>query len=157
MKFNPDIHRRRTIRLKGYDYSQAGAYFVTICVHDRECLFGEIVDGEMRMNQFGHIVAAEWLRTAELRAEIALGEFVVMPNHFHGIVLITDESYNGECFGDGEHCRGTARRAPTVEKFGETGCRFIADNYTFIQISRHQTYQRNSQISGRTGMAAKLS
>ena len=118
-RFNPDIHHRRSIRLKGYDYSQAGAYFVTICVHDRECLFGEIVDGEMRMRQFGHIVAAEWIRTAELRPEIELGEYVVMPNHFHGIVLITDTSYNGECCGDGAHCRGTARRAPTEEQFGK--------------------------------------
>jgi putative transposase len=91
MKFNPDIHHRRSIRLKGYDYSQAGAYFVTICTYDRECLFGDIVDGKMRMKQFGHIVAAEWIRTAELRPEIELGEFVVMPNHFHGILIFKEK------------------------------------------------------------------
>jgi REP element-mobilizing transposase RayT len=148
MKYNPDIHHRRSIRLKGYDYSQAGAYFVTICVHDRECLFGEIVEmggehqseclksgeyskagechsplREMVMNEFGRVVQDEWVRSAEIRAEIELGEFVVMPNHFHGIVLITNESYNGngECCGDMPHCRGTARRAPTttVEQFGK--------------------------------------
>jgi len=88
--YNPDIHHRRSIRLDGYDYSQAGAYFISICVHDRECLLGEIVDGEMRMNQFGRIVAAEWIRLGELRKEIALGESVVMPNHFHGIVIFNE-------------------------------------------------------------------
>jgi hypothetical protein len=90
MKFNPDIHHRRSIRLKEYDYSQAGAYFVTLCTHERECLFGEIVDGEMRMNQFGRIIAAEWIRLAELREEIELGESVVMPNHFHGVLIFKE-------------------------------------------------------------------
>jgi REP element-mobilizing transposase RayT len=90
MKFNPDIHHRRSIRLKEYDYSQAGAYFVTLCTHERECLFGEIVDGEMRMNQFGRIIAAEWIRLAELREEIELGESVVMPNHIHGVLIFKE-------------------------------------------------------------------
>ena len=96
MKYNPDIHHRRSIRLKGYDYSQAGAYFVTICANDRECLFGEIVEmigehREMVLNEFGRIVKDEWVRSAEIRSEIELGEFVVMPNHFHGIVHITTQ------------------------------------------------------------------
>jgi REP element-mobilizing transposase RayT len=90
MKFNADVHHRRSLRLNGYDYSAAGAYFVTICAHGRECLFGEIVDGEMRGNDFGLIVEAEWKRSAEIRSEIELGEFVVMPNHFHGIARIAD-------------------------------------------------------------------
>ena len=89
-RFNPDIHHRRSIRLQGYDYSRAGAYFVTICVHNRECLFGDIIDGEMRLNDIGRIVAAEWIRSGELRSEIETGEYVVMPNHFHGIVMIDD-------------------------------------------------------------------
>lgn len=89
-RFNPDIHHRRSIRLQGYDYSRAGAYFVTICAHNRECLFGDIIDGEMRLNDFGRIVAAEWIRSGELRSEIETGEYVVMPNHFHGIVMIDD-------------------------------------------------------------------
>ncbi len=89
--YNRDIHHRRSIRLKDYDYSQAGGYFVTICACDRECLFGEIVNGEMRSNEFGQIVTDEWLRSAEIRAEIELGEYVIMPNHFHAIVLFTDD------------------------------------------------------------------
>ncbi|MFA6271438.1 MAG: transposase [Candidatus Paceibacterota bacterium] len=90
IRYNPDIHHRRSIRLNGYDYSQAGAYFVTICVHERECLLGEIVDEEMQLNQSGRIVAAEWIRLGELRKEIELGESVVMPNHFHGVVIFNE-------------------------------------------------------------------
>jgi len=79
---------RRSLRLKGYDYSQAGAYFVTVCAYGKACLFGEIESGVMRLNEYGEIVASEWIRSAELRLEIDCGDFVVMPNHFHGIVHI---------------------------------------------------------------------
>ena len=72
---------RRLIRLRGYDYSQAGAYFVTLCTHNREFLFGEITaGGEMRLNEFGQIVQEEWLRSQEIRKEIELDEWVIMPN-----------------------------------------------------------------------------
>ena len=90
-RYNSDTHCRRSIRLPGYDYSRAGAYFVTICAHEQECLFGDIVEGEMRLNYFGRIVMAEWIRAGELRAEVKTGEYVVMPNHFHGIVMITED------------------------------------------------------------------
>jgi len=79
---------RCSIRLQGYDYSQAGAYFVTICTQNRECLFGEIANGEMRLNDAGRMVVHEWIKTAEIRDEIELDKWVVMPNHFHGIVVI---------------------------------------------------------------------
>jgi REP element-mobilizing transposase RayT len=81
-------HHRRSIRLHGYDYTQAGAYFVTLCAHGRECLFGAVVDGEMRTNPFGQIVDDEWRLSVRLRAEIELDAWVVMPNHVHGIVVI---------------------------------------------------------------------
>jgi len=90
LKYNQDIHHRRSIRLRNYDYSTVGAYFVTICTFERECLFGEVVDGEMRLNGMGQIVQEEWLRTAEMRKNVVLDEFVVMPNHFHGIIHIHD-------------------------------------------------------------------
>ncbi len=89
MKFDPDIHHRRSIRLQGYDYSQAGAYFVTICTNNRQCRFGEIVNGEMRLNEPGEIVADEWRKTATICDEVDLDEWVVMPNHFHGILVLT--------------------------------------------------------------------
>ena len=81
-------HHRRSIRLREYDYSRAGAYFVTICAWERECRFGEVVDGVMRLNGESAIVREEWLRTETVRKEIDLGEYVVMPNHIHGIVRI---------------------------------------------------------------------
>jgi REP element-mobilizing transposase RayT len=78
------------MRLKGYDYSQAGAYFVTICTQGRACLFGEVVDGEMRLNDAGRMVVAEWERLPALFSNVVLDAFVVMPNHIHGIVILTD-------------------------------------------------------------------
>ena len=90
MAYNQEIHRRRSIRLKGYDYSWAGAYCITLCTHGRECLFGEIANQEMQVNEAGRIVVDEWLKTPIIRAEIELDEWVVMPNHLHGIIVITD-------------------------------------------------------------------
>uniref|UniRef100_UPI004056B6E0 transposase n=1 Tax=Candidatus Electronema sp. TaxID=2698783 RepID=UPI004056B6E0 len=90
MPYNSDIHHRRSIRLRNYDYSQAGAYFVTICTQNRECLFGEIADGAMMLNEAGRIVADEWMKITQIRDEIALDEWAVMPNHFHGVVVLTE-------------------------------------------------------------------
>ena len=89
-KFNPDIQHRRYVRLKGFDYSKAGAYFVTVCAWQRGCLFGEIVDGKMRLNEYGRIVENEWLKTPEVRNNIELDYYIVMPNHFHGILVLND-------------------------------------------------------------------
>ena len=90
MTFNPDIHHRKSIRLRGYDYSQAGMYFVTICTQDRMCLFGDITDGEIRMNEYGDIAWAAWRDLPNHYAHIELDEFIVMPNHVHWIVRIVD-------------------------------------------------------------------
>jgi putative transposase len=88
VKYNPAIHKRGSIRLKGYDYSQAGLYFITICVQDRELLFGKIENGEMILNDAGEMVQTEWEKLPERFANIELHEFCVMPNHFHGILEI---------------------------------------------------------------------
>lgn len=88
--YNPAIHHRRSIRLKGYDYSQAGLYFITICCQDRACLLGEIKNGELHLNEAGKMVEAQWLALATRFAHVDLHEFVVMPNHFHGILQIMD-------------------------------------------------------------------
>ena len=85
----PPAKRRRSIRLREYDYSSAGAYFVTICTHRRALLLGEVMAGELVLNAFGETVREEWLRSAQLRVEIELDQFVVMPNHMHAIVFIT--------------------------------------------------------------------
>jgi REP element-mobilizing transposase RayT len=82
------LHHRRSIRLKGYDYTRAGAYFVTICTKDRACLFGDVSDGVTRLNQMGHIVRQCWLAIPDHFPHVLLDEFVVMPNHVHGIIVI---------------------------------------------------------------------
>jgi len=88
MKYNPDIHHRRSIRLKGYDYSQAGAYFVTICTQNRECLFGDILNEEMILNDAAMMIQTVWDEMSRHYSGIETDEFVVMPNHVHGIVII---------------------------------------------------------------------
>ena len=90
MQDNSTFPQRRSLRLKGYDYSQAGAYFVTICAHDKKCLFGEVMNGEMRINELGIVLVEEWEYSAKIRAEVELGPYVVMPNHFHGIIFIVE-------------------------------------------------------------------
>jgi putative transposase len=92
----PD-HHRRSIRLKGYDYTQPGAYFVTICAYQREEIFGEIGNDGMRLSTIGKIVQMEWFHSAEIRKEIRLfdDEFVLMPNHLHGIVWIVENEIVG--------------------------------------------------------------
>jgi hypothetical protein len=82
---------RRSIRLTEYDYAQPGAYFITICTNNRECLFGEMADGAVLLNAFGDIAVDEWLRTAVVRHNVSLDAFVVMPNHLHGLIIITHE------------------------------------------------------------------
>ncbi len=89
--FDPDRHHRRSIHLPGYDYSRAGAYFVTICSQDWACLFGDIADGALRINDAGRIIEKWWIELNRKFPNVQTGEFVVMPNHFHGIIIIHDE------------------------------------------------------------------
>jgi putative transposase len=98
---------RKSIRLKEYDYSQPGEYFVTICTHNHECTLGEIMNGEMRLNEIGKIAEEEWLRTAIIRPDIQLDVFVIMPNHIHGIIVIEDESLDV-----GTHSCASLQRKP---------------------------------------------
>jgi putative transposase len=94
MKYNPEIHHRHSIRLKGYDYSSTAFYFVTICSHQKQCLFGEIVNEEMILNEYGRIIAEEWVKSSTIREEIELDEWIVMPNHFHAIIAINKQLSN---------------------------------------------------------------
>ena len=112
MTFDPQKHNRTSTRLRGYDYSLAGAYFITLVTYQREMLFGEIVGGNMKLHRQGEIVQEEWFRSAEIRKEIRLfpDEFVVMPNHVHGIVWIVENDVLGENVGATAPC-GDASRA----------------------------------------------
>lgn len=105
----PDKPVRHSTRLRDFDYAQAGAYFITICSYQRESLFGEIVAGIVRLNEVGRVIAHEWQKTAEIRANVIIDEFVVMPNHFHGIIFINDID------------RATRRVAPTTLASGSLG------------------------------------
>jgi REP element-mobilizing transposase RayT len=90
-KFDPQKHHRKSIRIKGYDYSSEGAYFVTIVTQGRAFLFGEIVDGEMHLNEYGEIVQKWWDEIPNHFPNVKLGAFIIMPNHVHGIIFITAE------------------------------------------------------------------
>lgn len=111
MPYDPERHHRRSIRLNGYDYRRPGAYFVTLCVHDRACVFGEVVDGVMRHSPVGHIAHACWMAIPDHHANVVLDAFVVMPNHVHGIIVITEPAPPPR--GDERHRRDTIYRVPT--------------------------------------------
>ena len=104
MKYDPNKHHRRSIRLKEYDYSQSGAYFITLCAFNRECLFGNIVDVKMRLSPIGKIALRCWQEIPRHAPHVQLDEFVIMPNHIHGILMWFDN----ESFG-----RGVQLNAPT--------------------------------------------
>lgn len=116
MPYDPARHHRRSIRLKGYDYTQPGAYFITLCTQNREHLFGAVVEGEMRLNAWGKIAREEWFTTARLRPYVRLDEreFVVMPNHVHGIIWIVDDDDDGDNVGGNTIVGAQRRCAPTV-------------------------------------------
>lgn len=89
MTYDPSKHHRRSIRLKGYDYSRVGAYFVTVVTQGRECLFGQVMDGEMRLNDAGRMVQAVWNQLPVFYPGVQTDAFIVMPNHIHGIIVLT--------------------------------------------------------------------
>lgn len=99
--------RRRSLRLPDYDYTDPGAYFVTIGTHNRVFSFGRVVAGEMQLNATGELVQAEWLQTPTLRPQVSLDMHVVMPNHFHAILILSHEP------------ESTVYRSPTREQFGK--------------------------------------
>lgn len=90
MKYNPDIHHRRSIRLKGYDYAKAGVCFLTLCTQHRECLFGDIAKGRMHLNAAGKTAVRCWHEIPNHFPHVRLDAFVVMPNHVHGIWVMMD-------------------------------------------------------------------
>ncbi len=91
MVFNPEIHHRQSIRLRDYDYSRIGAYFVTICAWQRECLFGEVMAGDVRLNNLGLMALECWNGIPSHFPQVELDAFVIMPNHVHGIIILNDD------------------------------------------------------------------
>ena len=95
-------YRIASARLQTWNYGNAGMYFITICTANREFYFGEIINAQMQLSELGKIAETEWIKTVELRPDmnLELGEFVVMPNHMHGIILIGKNEYNSGDDGD---------------------------------------------------------
>src|SRR5690606_40358358 len=112
MPYDFNRHHRRSTRLRGYDYASPGTYFVTICTHDRACLFGEVVDGQVRLNRFGRMAYSQWVALFRRFGHLRRDAFVIIPNHMHGLLVIksrattTDSrkppSTQGRGYGGGE-------------------------------------------------------
>ena len=121
MKYNSDIHHRRSIRLKDYDYSQAGAYFVTVCTQDKECLFGEITGGEIELSRAGEIANGCLVEIPKHSGNVDLDTFIVMPNHMHAIIVIDNHQCRGVAcnalFKNGNAKSGVIYNAPTGNYF----------------------------------------
>jgi REP element-mobilizing transposase RayT len=131
MKINPDLRKRRSICLTGYDYSQAGLYFVTVCVRNKECLFGTIENGQMILNEVGKIANDCWLAIPDHFPHAVLHEHIVMPNHVHGIVELT-----GDDVGANHHSPLMGSdRAKDHPGLGETG----AKDFSLLQAAEFRS------------------
>ncbi len=123
MPYDPQRHHRRSLRLKGYDYTQPGAYFVTICTQHGECLFGNVTETTMVFSHAGCMVQAIWEQLPQRFLPIELDAYVVMPNHFHAIVIFVGASLVGaplvdcqdKAFPVSARSRAGTRPAPTVQ------------------------------------------
>ena len=113
-------YRIASSRLKNWDYGWHAAYFVTICTQNREHYFGDLVNGSMQLSEIGKIVDAEWLKTFEMRPDMNLmmGAYVIMPNHFHGIVIIGDNPYNTGLVMERRNAMHCVSTDTTKNKFG---------------------------------------
>jgi REP element-mobilizing transposase RayT len=117
-RFNPNLHQRHSIRLRGYDYSKEGAYFITICTQNRECLFGEIVDGRMVLNEAGRMIQSVWDELPQHYPGVDIDAFMVMPNHIHGIIFLNVGAGPRACPESGSYANPTNGQpqgvAPTI-------------------------------------------
>jgi REP element-mobilizing transposase RayT len=142
MVIKPKKHHRRSIRLHGYDYASGGAYFVTICTHSHKCVFGEIINGQMALNNAGQIAEHCWTKIPFHFPHIGLDVFVVMPNHVHGILFIDDYSVGAKNFSplqSGQRPRGTSKTIGSVIRGFKIGVTKWMRRHTYI----HNVWQRN--------------
>ncbi len=114
MNYDPEKHHRRSIRLEGYDYTRPGAYFVTICTKKHTCQFGNIYNETVQLNRYGDIVQACWDNLLQHFPFIKLDAFVIMPNHLHGIVILTERDCNDVNGGRGEAFSRTHPGMPKI-------------------------------------------
>jgi hypothetical protein len=160
MSYDPDIHHRRSIRLREYDYSQPGAYYVTICVQDHQCLLGEVVQGQMNHNDAGRMVDRDWRSIPTQFPAVELDECIVMPNHFHGILRIVgapvvggpDPDVSKQRADVGAPLVGARESAPYSPRSRVThkGCPYVRRNGWGFQIRHHRSVHPRR---ARTGLA----
>jgi putative transposase len=143
MKHNATIHKRRSIRLPGHDYTARGVYFITICTHRHEYLFGDIVDGVMQLNDAGHRAQNCWNEIPDHFPHVTVDAFVVMPNHIHGILFIVDSpsvgAKNFSPLQPDQRPRGTSKTIGSVVRGFKIGVTKWARKNTSIQ----SVWQRN--------------
>jgi len=137
MKYNPDIHHRRSIRLKEYDYSQAGGYYVTIVTQNRVCLFGDVVDGKMALNDWGRIAQQCWLEIPQHYPSVSLDEFIIMPNHTHGIIMINDGN---------QHIVGVQNFEPQRNQYQHIIPRSIGSIIRGFKIGVTKWFRKNTDV-----------
>jgi len=138
MEYNPIKHHRRSIRLRDYDYSSAGAYFVTICAYKKECVFGDIIDGQMMLNSAGKSVYNSWQWLEEQYDHVELDQFIVMPNHLHGIICINDV-----CGRGGSRTAPTMKQKPLGRLIGAFKTVSTKQTNIICHASGNQLWQRN--------------
>ena len=126
--YNPQIHHRRSIRLKGYDYSQAGLYFITICCEDREYRFGKIENDEMTLNEYGTIAYNEWIKLTERFSYFELDVFQIMPNHMHAIIALNNAGAGFTPAQNNDVCTGFTPTQNKPVRAGFTPALYSAHN-----------------------------
>jgi putative transposase len=158
MKYNPEIHHRKSIRLKGYDYAQPGAYYITICTYQRQCLFGEIIAGIMHLNLISETIQYCWHHLPQHFPFIKLDAFVIMPNHLHGIILITDANTNkNQLFKQQIIQPVLSEQIPTLPKGTASGSLgALVQNFKSIVTRRVNRLTRNYGIIWQRGYYEKI-
>jgi REP element-mobilizing transposase RayT len=152
MPYNPNTHHRRSIRLKGYDYSRAGLYFITICCQDRVCRFGHIDNDEIILNEFGQIAYNEWVKLTERFTNFELDVFQIMPNHIHGIIALNDTvgaGFTPAQNGDNSQNVTTAPNGTVIQT--QNGAVDHNQNETFIHAQYGSDSQNGSDDDKRAG------
>ena len=145
MIYNRANHHRRSIRLKGYDYTQTGTYFVTLCTHNRACLFGAVLDGNVQLNDAGRMAEATWTDLPARFTHVNLDALVVMPNHIHGILIVGAQFIAPDHLPQPSRAyaqQGAMNRAPTL---GEIVRAYKAVSTRMIRqtVNSTFTWQRN--------------
>ena len=146
--YGPFFLRRRSIRLKGYDYAQPGAYFVTLCTQGHVCLFGDIVDGEMQLNEYGRVVRQCWDEIPDHFPHAETDAFVIMPNHIHGILWIVHPPVGARPVG-ARHAAPLQEACPRVEQFGKPVPGSIP---TIVRSLKSAAAQRINALRGTPGV-----